>query len=306
VKIEADNNDITEHPHDDKEFATRETLSLHKRAHNEQNWYSCSQCDKRFSHHQSLSRHMNVHSSKYKCTECGKCFKGSNALTVHMRSHSGEKPFECSLCSKRFTTSSNLVQHRRHHSGDESLYKCHLCGKAFIESESLSTHMRVHVGDELYKCSFCEKSFTTSSDLQAHNVHSNRRPYDCCNIEVKTEAGSNDITECFHDDRPISGMFCFFFIFLQLFGTVHRRSQEFLLGHSDGFVKMFVGEVELRQQRCRWGGFVEGGAEAFNLRLLVLYQSWIPGGYCPPVPLATPVALCLIFQHFTLCFVCLK
>jgi len=28
-------------------------------------------------------------------------------------------------------------------------------------------------------------------------------------MEVKTEADSNDITECSHDDKPTIGMFCY-------------------------------------------------------------------------------------------------
>jgi len=41
-------------------------------------------------------------------------------------------------------------------------------------------------------------------------------------MEVKTEADSNDITECSHDDRPTIGMFCFSaFVHLFLFGFLH-------------------------------------------------------------------------------------
>jgi len=33
-------------------------------------------------------------------------------------------------------------------------------------------------------------------------------------VEIKTEADSNDITECSHDDKPTTGMFSFFVCFV--------------------------------------------------------------------------------------------
>jgi len=191
VKIEADSNDITERPRDDKpreylclvcdkRFTKKGHLDDHKLTHTREMLYPCTQCEKRFSNYRTLKQHMNVHSSKYECTECGKCFSGSEKLTEHRRSHSGEKPFECFVCSKRFTRSGNLLVHSRTHSG-EKLYKCHLCDKAFTRIGYLKTHMSVHMGDKPYKCSMCDKSFDGSSTLQLHkdHVHSNRRPYDC-------------------------------------------------------------------------------------------------------------------------------
>jgi len=101
VKIEADCNDITEHPHDDKprpylctvcdkRFTGKTDLMRHKQVHTGEMLYSCIQCEKRFATEHYLKHHMNTHSSKYKCTECGKCFTDDKALTRHRRIHSGE------------------------------------------------------------------------------------------------------------------------------------------------------------------------------------------------------------------------
>jgi len=83
VKTEADSNDITGHPHDDKSRP-----------------YLCTVCDKRYRTKDQLSRHWNIHTGKFRCTECGKCCKSSIALRRYGRIYSGEKPFDCTLCSK--------------------------------------------------------------------------------------------------------------------------------------------------------------------------------------------------------------
>ena len=160
MKIEADSNDITEHPHDDKprpylcavcdkQFMSKRSFSLHKQMHTTGKLYSCTQCEKCFTSQSFLNKHMMHHGRKYKCTECGKCFSSNRDLTVHRRSHSGEKPFECTVCSKSFTKSTYLIEHSRIHSGQKP-YKCLLCDKAFSQSTHLNTHMRVHTGFKPY------------------------------------------------------------------------------------------------------------------------------------------------------------
>ena len=144
VKIEADNNDITEQAHDDKprpyscrvcgkRYTARWSVKHHEQLHAADQVYTCSQCEKQFATQHCLSRHMNVRSSKYKCTECEKCFSGKAHLTARRRIHFGEKPMECTICCKQFTTSGNLVAHSRIHSGKKS-YMCLECDKAFSES----------------------------------------------------------------------------------------------------------------------------------------------------------------------------
>jgi len=159
VKTEADSNDVTEHPYDDKSRP-----------------YLCTVCDKRYRIKQHLISHMNIHTGKYKCTECGACFQSSAKLTEHSRVHSGEKPFECSVCSKRFADAANLVQHSRIHTGEKP-HKCPVCGMAFIQSGNLKHHMRKHTGERPYKCYMCEWQFSVAASLRRHmSVHSGDKP----------------------------------------------------------------------------------------------------------------------------------
>jgi len=106
VKIEADSNDVAEHPHDDKlrphvfmvcdkRFATKDRWIAHEEKCTQETCFSCTQCKKIFRSQHSLSVH--VHSSKYKCIECGKCFQSKRNLALHRQRRSGEKPFECTV-----------------------------------------------------------------------------------------------------------------------------------------------------------------------------------------------------------------
>jgi len=82
------------------EVKTEADSSDHSRLHTQENRYTCTQCEKRFSSPMGICHHMNIHRGKFRCTECGKCCQSKSDLAVHRQSHSGEKPFECTVCGK--------------------------------------------------------------------------------------------------------------------------------------------------------------------------------------------------------------
>jgi len=222
LKIEADSNDITEHPRDDKSrpylctvcdkcFKTKAILNEHKQMHTGGMLYSCTLCERRFTTQRYLRQHMNVHSSKHKCTECGNFYSSSRSLTVHRRTHSGEKPFECTVCSKAFRTSGECVRHSRIHSGEKP-HICSTCDKAFVKSADLIKHIRVHMGEKPYKCSLCDKCFIQVTDLRRHKcrVHGNSRPYACysCGKRFKCSSELKRHVYTHTDAKPYSCRHC--------------------------------------------------------------------------------------------------
>jgi len=246
VKIEADSNDITEHPHDDKprpylctvcdkRYTTKQGLNFHKQRHNGEQNHACPQCEKCFATRNTLRQHMNIHTDRYRCPECGKCCKSSHELTRHGKRHSGEKPFECTVCGTRFSRPDNLAKHREIHSGSraDQSFKCHLCGMVCSASGSLNVHMRVHTGDKPYKCSLCSKGFITSSHLQLHKrcIHSSRRPYDCrfCGKRFKIKGVLMQHVYAHIGAKPYSCRHC-----SESFTRPEQRRRHLLKSHNEG------------------------------------------------------------------------
>lgn len=52
------------------------------------------------------------------CTQCDRVFTHRNSLVYHMRSHTGDRPHQCDQCGKSFFAASALKVHLRLHSGD--------------------------------------------------------------------------------------------------------------------------------------------------------------------------------------------
>ena len=79
VKTEADSSDHTEHSHDDKSrpylCPTKNSLKVDQKQQNGQNWYSCTECEKRYSSFGILLNHMNIHSGNTSAQNVANVFK---------------------------------------------------------------------------------------------------------------------------------------------------------------------------------------------------------------------------------------
>ncbi|XP_061163813.1 zinc finger protein 91-like [Saccostrea echinata] len=144
----------------------------------------CKLCEKVFSSHQHLKRHMLSHkNSKLICDVCGKMYKSTRTLKKHKKLHSigYEIPeLECIHCKKSFTSKTSLENHiETQHAGKKSAFLCPTCGKVFTRKYSLKQHQLVHTGSRLV-CDVCQKSFSSESSLRDHrNIHTDLKSYKC-------------------------------------------------------------------------------------------------------------------------------
>lgn len=81
------------------QFATEEMLSLHLKAHEDQEKpFRCTVCNKAFPHRNNLTKHMYIHTKTRSqlCNICGETLSDRTALARHLiRKHSNERPYKC-------------------------------------------------------------------------------------------------------------------------------------------------------------------------------------------------------------------
>jgi len=87
-----------------------------------------------------------VHERPYACpvSDCDRRFSRSDELTRHIRLHTGQKPFQCRICSRTFSRSDHLTTHIRTHTGEKP-FSCEVCGRKFARSDEKKRHAKVHV-----------------------------------------------------------------------------------------------------------------------------------------------------------------
>ena len=94
-------------------FLAKSSLKHHIRTHADTK-FQCEQCNRVFTHPQTLRRHvLNAHNrpEKCTCTICGRQFGSAYSVKRHQMLHTGEKPFQCDKCGRGFVQKVDLRVH---------------------------------------------------------------------------------------------------------------------------------------------------------------------------------------------------
>ncbi|XP_056631842.1 zinc finger protein 420 [Diorhabda sublineata] len=172
-------------------FHSKKKLAWHKEIHDPKP-KACSQCNEKFLHMSSLTRHMRrAHNDKFlpeenrqnENVECPIC-KGvylKSSLDVHIKNHSGTRPYTCLMCNKDFTTKWNLKLHKwTHASRTTKPYKCDQCKGAFIRESDYIAHMNSHKSVRPYTCNYCGAQFIRKYNCLRHvKEHENDKTFSC-------------------------------------------------------------------------------------------------------------------------------
>lgn len=134
-------------------FQTKAKLEWHQETH-ENKPKPCPYCRERFTHRNSLTRHIRLsHTEKYvfvkskavSCPICN-CTYLPSSIKAHMATHQiSNKEYSCSICNKQFSTKWNLKQHHWTHANRSSKpFQCNVCPSAFVRETDYTTHMNAH------------------------------------------------------------------------------------------------------------------------------------------------------------------
>ena len=157
-------------------FANKRSLKKHTKNVHKEKPHQCSQCLKKFSFKNLLSRHIEIVHKKvkpYQCSQCLKYFNNKNHLSRHIDVvHKRIRPCQCSQCSKNFSNKHHLRLHMMKVHNFDKPHPCveQNCDEKFVELRDLKDHLRRAHGAAKLVCGIenCAATFTHQNTLFHH------------------------------------------------------------------------------------------------------------------------------------------
>lgn len=126
-------------------FEKRDQLLAHRKIHNTESVFACSQCLEVFATEKKLEAHLTPQKPLPKKLVKQSKREGTASPTEEP-TDKGKSKYTCDLCNKEYTYLHYLKQHLKKHKDNTLMHSCDVCGHEFKLRQNLLAHMRIHTG----------------------------------------------------------------------------------------------------------------------------------------------------------------
>jgi KRAB domain-containing zinc finger protein len=170
-------------------------LKVHRKLHESDKQFKCSECQASFHVKANLLSHLRqTHTGeKFNCNfpNCGKSFSTQSyfkqhQLQIHILGDEIPKPFVCDFpgCEKRFPDKNSHRMHQTIH--EEKKLNCEICGSKFRTNQSLKIHHLKHTDIKQFTCHICGVLFKYKNQCYEHvRAHTAKRQLECFHCSKK-------------------------------------------------------------------------------------------------------------------------
>ena len=167
IKKEESNKGLTKKSNEDK-HPSENTVSSQQYVEADSQ-FQCLQCDKFFSHKNTVKKHIKYSHEgiKYGCDHCNFQSTRKDSLRSHVQSIHTNAMFSCIKCDKKYKQEKTLRLHIESvHEGVR--YACTQCEQQYPQKQTLKAHMEnIHEGLR-FACNYCGKHFQSKSSVNYH------------------------------------------------------------------------------------------------------------------------------------------